>query len=163
MTKGIGNIELAFYEEKYKEMICNYQLDETQKKFTTLPCEALIGCENDASSIPIVMLKGHQPIGFFVLQVGEAIRHLTELDDAMLIRSVSVNPSYQGFGYAQDAMKILPEFVKEHYPHIIELFLIVNFKNKRAEHVYIKAGYVDRGIRRQDTRGLKKILHYVLH
>ncbi|MEH6941051.1 GNAT family N-acetyltransferase [Bacillus sp. JJ722] len=163
MTKEIGNVVLAFYEEKYKEMICNYQLDETQKTFTTLPCEALIACENDASSFPIVILKDDQPVGFFVLQVGETISHLTEVDDMMLIRSVSINPSYQGFGYAQDAMKILPEFVKGYYPNIMELFLIVNFKNTRAEHVYIKTGYVDRGNRIQDASGLKKILHFVLH
>ncbi|WP_042346132.1 GNAT family N-acetyltransferase [Bacillus massiliigorillae] len=163
MAKGIGTIELVFYEEKYKEKICNYQLDEIQRNFTTLPCEALTSCENDAFSFPIVILKDEQPIGFFVLQAGEAIRYLTELDNMMLIRSVSVNPSFQGLGYAQDAMKLLPEFVKKNYPGVLELFLIVNFKNKRAEHVYIKAGYIDRGIRRQDPSGFKKILHYVLH
>ena len=163
MTKVLGKIALAFYEERYKDQICHYELDDSQKQFTTLPSDALSICEKDMSCFPIVMLHHEMPVGFFILQVGEEIQHYTNQENAMLIRSVSVNPAYQGMGFAQHAMGTLPEFVSSTFPDIKELFLIVNLKNTRAEHVYLKTGYLDRGIRRHDPSGIKKILHYVLN
>ena len=162
MSKAVETVQLAFYESKYEHSLFAYKLDETQKHYTTLPEKAIEMFCNDTTSYPIVILEGEVAVGFFILQGGAEAKNYTNREHTMLIRSVSINPIYQGKGIAQATMIILPSFVQKHFPHIEELFLLVNINNTRAEHVYIKTGYEDRGIRCMGRVGPQKMLHYSL-
>ena len=162
MSKAVETIQLAFYDSKYKQSLFTYELDEKQKHFTTLPEKAIEMFCTNTTSYPIVILEKDIPVGFFILQDGEEAKDYTKREHTMLIRSVSVNPQYQGKGYAQQAMQMVSSFVRQYFPQIEELFLLVNVKNARAEHVYVKTGYEDRGIRCMGRVGPQKMLHYTL-
>ena len=96
MSKAVETIQLAFYNSKYKQSLFTYELDEKQKHFTTLPEKAIeMFCIN-TTSYPVVILEKDIPVGFFILQDGEEAKDYTKRDHTMLIRSVSVNPQYQG-------------------------------------------------------------------
>lgn len=162
MSKAVEIIQLAFYDSKYDQSLFAYELDENQKHFTTLPEKAIeMFCAN-ATSYPVVILEKEIPVGFFILEDGKEAKDYTKRDYTMLIRSISVNPQHQGKGYAQQAMQMVPSFVRQYFPQIEELFLLVNVKNARAEHVYVKTGYEDRGIRCMGRVGPQKMLHYTL-
>lgn len=81
--------------------------------------------------------------------------------------SISVYGGYfasmeQHKGYAQGAMKRLPDFAREHFTFVQKLVLIVNHANVPAQNLYKKAGFSDTGRRRNGNHGLQYIYHYSL-
>ena len=162
MTAKTRDMELMYYEERHYNQVCEYNLDETQKDFTALPREAISRFKDNPACELIVMITHNNPVGFFVLHKGEDVLQDENAKGSMLIRSLSVNPVYQGKGLAQKAMRMLPSFVKKNHPDMLELFLMVNEGNLRAYHVYKKVGYMVRGLRREGPHGMQKVLHYKL-
>jgi RimJ/RimL family protein N-acetyltransferase len=113
----------------------------------------------DPSRYPIVILVEGDPVGFFVLHEGEGISTFTDNPNAILVRAFSINHKHQGKGYAKMAMLGLPNFVKKNFTTIEEIVLAVNAKNIAARGMYLKAGYIDKGIRREGSIGMQYLLH----
>lgn len=107
---------------------------------------------------PITILLDNQPIGLFVLDYGNDKFEMTANENALLLRSLSINPLYQGKGYGKVAMLLIDNFVKENFLTINELVLAVNFKNKAAYDLYVKVGYIDDGLQREWHNGMQHLL-----
>lgn len=125
----------------------NYDLDELQMQFTALVSLALERIEEkklngDFLAKPITILYDGNPAGFFVLDFGNDKLELTEKKSSVLVRSLSINPNFQGKGIGKEAMQLIPEFLAEHYPETDEIVLAVNERNTSAYQLYLKAGYV---------------------
>ena len=99
-----------------------------------------------------------EPIGFFVLDYGEDKLDLTKNENSLLLRSLSINPAFQGKGFGKIAMNLVDDFVKENFPTIDELVLAVNFLNKSAYDLYLKVGYIDDGSQREWHNGMQHLL-----
>lgn len=141
----------------------NYILDEEQMQYTALAATALekIGernRNNDFHAKPITILDSGIPVGFFVLDFGTDKLELSQNQNSVLIRSLSVNPSQQGIGVAKNAMSKIPEFLKLYYPETNEMVLAVDEINTKAFSLYQKLGFVYEGKTRNGRSGLQKIL-----
>ncbi len=132
----------------------NYTLDNTQAEFTGTIDTWITNNTNclDDDKILVTIVEpisveqmSDTAIGFFILDTGADKFNITDNQNAVLIRSFSINPNFQGKGYGKLAMKLATDFVKEHLPTINELVLSVNCRNIRAYQVYLKAGYQDTG------------------
>ncbi len=127
----------------------NYTLDSTQAEFTgtidTWITNNANCLDDDKMLVTIIEHTSDTAIGFFILDTGSDKFNITDNQNAVLIRSFSINPNYQGKGYGKLAMQLTTDFVKEHLPTINELVLSVNCRNIRAYQVYLKAGYQDTG------------------
>jgi len=138
-------VELKKYKEEFFNALNSYNLDKNQWNFTA----SLDFCLNERKDLEdlhktlVTILFNDYPVGFFVLDKGEDKYKLTENSEAILLRSLSINPEYQGKGIGKQSMRLVKEFIKENIPQINEIFLSVNLKNKNAYYTYIKAGYVD--------------------
>ncbi|MBM7361851.1 HAD superfamily hydrolase (TIGR01549 family) [Priestia taiwanensis] len=154
-------VRLAFFEEKYREELCRFELPEEQAQFTGLPSDVLDEAITSGQH-PIVMVHEDTPVGFFVLKMGDNLQQLVNNERAMLIRALSVNTAHQGKGYAKVGMLALPAFVREHFPEVDELVLAVNMRNIAAQKLYEHVNFVDKGIRREGPVGMQKILQYSL-
>lgn len=53
------------------------------------------------------------------------IKPLSDHSEAVLLRSLSVNPALQGKGIGTEALKFIPDFVIKHFPAIGEIVLAV--------------------------------------
>lgn len=155
-------IELVFFDREQHESVFEYELEEKQRCFTVMPIEALNRFRNHSNSYPIIITLFLYPVGFFLLQDGEIVKHYYDTENKMIIRSLSIHPAFQGVGIGKKAMSLLPFFVNLHFSQIKELFLLVHKKNKRAEKLYKKIGFEDRGIRKEGPAGIQKMFHYVL-
>ncbi len=138
-------IQLEFYNSSHFEELESYKLDEIQAQFTASVYENIVvrKVESNPLKHPITILFDQRPIGFFVLDLSDDKRDYTTEPDSVLLRSLSLNPDFQGKGIGKQAMKLTDEFVKHHFPEVKKIVLSVNFKNTLAYRLYLQAGYVD--------------------
>ncbi|MGB3892376.1 MAG: GNAT family N-acetyltransferase [Priestia megaterium] len=137
------NVALAFYSQAYESSIHSYTLPKEQLIYTALPAEALAKCKEKRDRTPVLILTENKVAGFFVLDAGKAVKEYTESSGALLIRSYSIHPDYQGKGVGKKSLKLLSSFINHHFPTKNEVVLGVNHKNTAAQHLYKRSGFVD--------------------
>ncbi|MGE7874150.1 GNAT family N-acetyltransferase [Bacillus paramycoides] len=155
-------MELHFYNEKFKNMINQYTLSEEQLCYTGVPKESVKLSNEDSDRHSILAMKDDEFVTFFVLHKNEGVKPYTDNEKSVLIRAFSTDFHHQGKGYAKQALKILPEFVRNNFLGINEIVLAVNVKNLAAQSLYKKCGFCDNGVRRTGRKGELIIMSYYL-
>jgi RimJ/RimL family protein N-acetyltransferase len=159
LNQSKNTVSLDFYKEEYKSKLSDYHLSEEQTRYASLPLNAILKCEKDKTRNPIVILYNGEPAGFFVLHGWEGVMAYSDNKDAILIRGYSVHSTFQGKGIARESLLVLESFVKKHFPSKKEIILAVNHKNTVAQHVYMRGGFIDKGIRVMGRKGELLIFH----
>jgi RimJ/RimL family protein N-acetyltransferase len=155
-------VSLEFYKKEDEERLKGYQLPEDQLAFTSMPFPAIEACLQEDDRHPIIIQYGEDIAGFFVLHgEGGAIKYSPN-KRAMLLRAYSVSSGYQGKGIAGESLRLLPDFVRNYFPDKNEIVLGVNHSNQAAQHVYRKAGFIDKGLRVKGKNGQQYVLHMQL-
>ena len=155
-------VMLRICEEGDEGAVLAFSLPMDQLAFTALPADSLSLCREDSDRHPIVITADCLPVGFFVLHVGQAIAPFTDNPRAVLLRALLMDQIHQGRGYAAQAMRQVPTFVRQHFPESDEIVLAVNHGNAAASRLYRKSGFLDLGLRRMGPKGEQSILHYPL-
>ncbi|OQP17559.1 MULTISPECIES: GNAT family N-acetyltransferase [Geobacillus] len=158
----VHEIRHCFYHSDHDATLRSFDLPKEQQRFTALPAEALKACSEEKERKPIVILHQERPVGFFVLHTGKQIRPFTDNPRAVLLRSFSINYPEQGKGFAKQALALLPAFVNTHFSDINEIVLAVNERNVAAQRLYLTAGFIDSGRRREGKKGRQLLLYYPL-
>ena len=91
-------------------------------------------------------MKDNELVTFFVLHKNDGVKPYTNNENSILIRAFSTDFHHQGKGYAKQALKILPDFVRNNFLGINEIILAVNVKNVVAQSLYKKCGFVIMGL-----------------
>lgn len=141
-----GNmVRLVPYQTAHFDELNSFQLDETQSKFTASVHENIVNrkIESIPGKFPVTILYNEIPVGFFILDDSQEKIIFTQDDDAILLRSLSLNPKYQGKGIGRQAMILIDDYVRNQFPHLAHIILAVNTKNEHAYQLYIKTGYQD--------------------
>ncbi len=151
-TGNRQNIQLKRYEDSHTEALLSYQLPPEQALFTASPETvferiAARNAQGDFSAIPISILLQGRAIGLFVLDSGPDLNLWTENTHAVFLRSLSVDPTFQGQGIGTLVMQCLPEFIARHIPELSvnEIVLGVNRENKTAQKLYTRIGFNEYG------------------
>jgi RimJ/RimL family protein N-acetyltransferase len=141
-------LTLLELEVRHKEELLSYSLSEEQSKFTAVPKRVFerIGLRNaqgDFDAHPICILYEGKAVGMFVLDRGSDLSLWTERETAVFVRSLSINPQFQGKGLGKQAMRLIPKFAQQLFAPrpIDEIVLGVNRKNEVAISLYKKLGY----------------------
>lgn len=155
-------INLKFYRQEDLSDL-DYALDEAQAQFTATTKQALEKIEernqkDDFFAYPVSIVSDEQAVGFFVLDFGNDKYELTDNENSVLLRSLSVNPEFQGRGIGKRAMMEIDDFIKEHFKDCNEIVLAVNEKNTSAFQMYVKAGYSFEGKIREGRNGPQFIM-----
>ncbi len=154
--------ELKFYQsEDLSEL--DYILDDIQSKYTATAKQSLEKIEErnqrgDFFAYPITIFYQEKIAGFFVLDFGEDKFDLTENTDSVLLRSLSINPDFQGKGIGKSAMTEADHFIREHFTDCNKIVLAVNEKNTQAFQLYIKTGYEFEGKTREGRSGTQFLM-----
>lgn len=125
----------------------NYILDAEQLMFTSSAENALnrIKERNDGKAFPITVYFNEKRVGFFVLDFGKDKSELSENEHCVLLRSLSINPEFQGKGIGKETMSRIGAFVRENFHHCNEIVLAVNHNNHSAFQLYLRNGYLYEG------------------
>ncbi len=112
----------------------------------------------------VTILADGQPVGFFVLDNGPLCRDHQRRPGAVLLRSLSINPTYQGQGIAKAtvAANRLDALVRQHDPDSERLILGVNRHNTAARTLYLAAGFHDTGVYINGPAGAQHLLQRAL-
>lgn len=153
-------ISLRFFSAG-DSVVLNYELDEDQAKYTATVEQSLQwmkegGSEGQAFSVTI--FKDDMPAGYFVLDFGEDKLDLTDNPHSVLLRSLSVNPKFQGKGIGKEAMLQVDDFIRRYFKDCDEIVLAVNQNNRIAYHLYLKSGYFFDGKTRMGRSGLQYLM-----
>ncbi|ANS74721.1 hypothetical protein AWM70_09060 [Paenibacillus yonginensis] len=155
-------IELQGYRQDFFEDLMKFELPQEQQAFTAMPREVLELALRDENRYPVVIVNEGEAVGFFVLHLHSELAERLSNPKAVLLRALSVNHKHQGQGYAKQAMRKLPELVKQFFPDQEEIVLAVNEKNAAGRQLYSRCGFEDLGHRNTGRSGLQFILHYKL-
>lgn len=154
-------VSLAFFNPEEHLSGVSYSLDENQMRFTASANQALqnIHEREDNDAFPITILDNNVSAGFFVLDFGKDKFELTDNENSVLVRSLSVNPEMQGKGIGKTAMMLVDDFVRSNFDYCDEIVLAVNQKNDSAYHIYLKAGYIYDGKTRIGRSGPQYLMY----
>ena len=155
-------VALSFYNFSHLPAL-SYRLSEVQLQFTATVENALKRIENrelkgDFTAKAVTILKDNLPAGFFVLDFGNDKFELTDNPKSVLLRSLSLNPDFQGKGIGKAAMLMIPDFVEKYFPKTEEIVLAVNDGNDAAYQLYQKCGYRYEGKTRMGRSGIQKLM-----
>lgn len=153
-------IELRFFRPEDLPAL-QYMLSEIQLRYTATAEEALqrIKERNDGLAYPVTILYEEKAVGFFVLDLGDDKLDLTTNKNAILLRSLSLNPQCQGKGIGKAALLKMDDLITENFKDCDEIVLAVNKKNTSAYHLYLKTGYVDEGKTRIGRSGPQYLMY----
>lgn len=145
-------LSLSLHQDHHQSAL-RYQLSDEQSQFTALPSDWF----NDTKVHRIVILWDNEPIGFFVLDGGDDKYAYTDNQHTLLLRSMSINPAFQGQGLAKSALLILPIFIMDNDILCHQIVLGVNHKNTKAQSLYQKTGFIDTGRTLMGMKGVQYI------
>ena len=159
------HITLAPCRVEHYPALTAYQLTGEQAEFSRPPSDWLSGnIAFSAAQLAVTILRGDEPIGFFVLDSGAGRDEYSANPHAVLLRSMSLNPRHQGNGYARTALvpATLDAFIRAHFPACDEIVLGVHHANRAAVRLYQRVGFADTGRTSDGLKGLQFIYHRVL-
>ena len=157
-----SKMQLYFYEDRFKNVIKQYELTEDQLRYTGEPKDCIELSSEDSERYSILAIEEDTLVTFFVLHKNEGVKPYSNNHHSILLRAFSTDFRYQGKGYAKKSLMLLPEFIKENLSGINEIVLAVNLKNEVAQGLYKKCGFVDEGVRRMGKKGELIIMSYHL-
>ena len=155
-------MELMEYREEYKEAVTNYFLTDEMTYFTGTPQENIALSQKNPQHHPILAFSQQKLVTFFVLDAGPQKADYTDENDALLLRSFSTDARFLRWGYAKEALRLLPDFVKTHFPAMKQIVVAVNKKNSAAKNLYYSVGFVDSGEEKMRPKGPQHLLVYPL-
>ena len=158
-------ITLAPCRGEHYPALTAYQLTGEQAEFSRPPSDWLSGnIAFSAAQLAVTILRGDEPIGFFVLDSGAGRDEYSANPHAVLLRSMSLNPRHQGNGYARTALvpATLDALIRAHLPACDEIVHGVHHANRAAIRLYQRAGFDDTGRTYDGLKGLQFIYHRVL-
>lgn len=142
-------VTLKEYHAFHYEDLISYELAPEQARYTRQPwqwfdCHTLM---TEPGMRAISILYRDRAVGFFILDRGYDKFNYTDNSQAILLRSFSINPRYQGKGIASQAMKksVIEPIIYNISPKYNEIVLAVNPYNLSAYHLYKKCGFQSAG------------------
>lgn len=153
-------VRLQFFrQEDFSDV--NYTLDEIQSKFTSSAAFALNRIQQRKTGLehPVTIFEDEKPAGFFTLDFGEDKFGISNNQNSTLLRSLSVNPYFQGKGIGKSTMILVDDFVREYFNTCEEIVLTVNQDNLSAYELYLKVGYKYEGKMGVGRNGPQFLMH----
>lgn len=150
------------YEDKDFDAVSSYCLPAGQALYTSMPILVIETFQEDPYNQPFVICSGDDLVGCFALYTDKKGNIYTQNENAILLKSLSIDSRRQKKGYALEALHVLPFIVREQYQDKDEIILTVHETNTAAINLYKKAGFVHKGEIYEGEYGIEVIYHFNL-
>jgi RimJ/RimL family protein N-acetyltransferase len=153
------NIKVRRCEDADFQTINQYTLPDEQAIYTSIPSIILETFQADKFNQPFVICSEGHVVGWFALYTDQSGNIYTNNERAILLKSLSIDVRHQKKGYAFEALRALPNLVKQQYKDKDEIILTVHETNTPAINLYKKAGFVYKGENYDGEYGNELIFH----
>ncbi len=144
------------------------QIDRVAHLILTEPQYPFVGeiqeltAEKDPQTDFHVGLRGDTYVGFFKID-HDFSRIVERLPAGTFgLRGLLIGGQYQGLGYGSALLKALPDYLRQIYPALFQIWLAVDEANDRAVGCYEKSGWVVDGPGRIGRSGPEQIMRLTL-
>ncbi|AIL44966.1 GNAT family N-acetyltransferase [Elizabethkingia anophelis] len=153
-------VKILEYQTEHFADLTSYTLPEEQAMFSRIPAEVLNNprIDDETDRFYYTIMYNDKAVGFFLLEFAHDRWYKPQDETAALLRSLTLNPEFQGKGIAKEMMIQLPDLVRKQFPDVKEIAFGVNFKNTSAYQMYLKAGYQDSGKSFDGPKGPQHIM-----
>ncbi|MCK1993266.1 GNAT family N-acetyltransferase [Peribacillus muralis] len=158
---GTGLVIRPFMEKDIAALN-DYCLPMEQAIYTSLPLKVIEDFRRDKHNLPMMIVFNADLVGCFALYTDKAGNQYTHNENAILLKSFSLDSRHQKMGLAFKALKVLPDMIKRNHPDKNEIILTVHHTNIPAINLYKKAGFVDKGYRFKGQDGEELVFHLAL-
>ncbi|MHC3759931.1 GNAT family N-acetyltransferase [Staphylococcus succinus] len=135
-------LEFEPYGASLFDDVLGINIAESDLQFTKTPQENIKLAKEDLGRHPTLIYNQQQQcIGFFTLHEGQGVEPYTANPNAIFFRSFSIGVDYRGQGYGKQVIQQLPQYVKQYFPSINEIYLTVNDDNEKAQQLYKHCQY----------------------
>ena len=136
-----------------------YRLLPAQGDYTRAPQEWFAAGGFRSGQYPVSILANAVPVGFFILDTGADKADYSDDPHALLLRSMSIHPAWQGRGIAALALAppVLWAYIDRHIPAIRRIVLGVHHANVAAQRLYLRCGFHDTGRTYPGLKGLQYV------
>lgn len=121
------------------EGVLEVSIADEQLQFAGTPDE-FIQDGSDTAHLHVFKLN-QRIIGFCKLDIAYATSYDFCPEGGIGLRFFVIDKSQQGKGLGTRAVKVLREYIKQHYPQFNAIYLSVNCQNPAARACYLKAGF----------------------
>lgn len=149
-------IEIARLQPKHIDGVMKIKLEPQQAKFSAT-AEQFLADGSDTQHLFVITQK-EVVVGYFKLDIGYGSEQDFCPKEGIGLRGFAIDPNQQGKGLGAQASKLIPEYVKRHYPEFTKVYLSVNRKNPAAKKCYLNSGFKDTGIQVNGPVGLQDIM-----
>lgn len=133
---------LEIYHPQLAKDISGFYLQFQDRQFTKTPAENIKLAELDAERCPTLVYNDDQQcIAFFTLHFGAGVKPYSTNEHAVFFRSFSVDSRYRNLGIGTAVIQALPQYIREHFPTVTEIYLAVNDTNDKAQRLYERCDY----------------------
>ncbi|GGB63687.1 GNAT family N-acetyltransferase [Fictibacillus barbaricus] len=152
-------LEVRKYNKKDYKSVVHYSLPAEQALYTSMPIEVINTFLKDTYNQPFVICSGENIVGCFAFYTEASGNIYTSNQNAILLKSFSIDSRHQKKGYAYQALRMLPQIAAKFYPAKDEIILTVHETNEPAISLYKKAGFQYRGKNYNGEYGIEMIFH----
>ncbi|WP_226536717.1 GNAT family N-acetyltransferase [Fictibacillus halophilus] len=150
------------FDDADLQTINQYTLPDEQAIYTSVPSLIVETFQSDQWNQPFVICSEGHVVGWFALYTDSSGNIYTNNKKAILLKSLSIDSRHQKKGYALEALRALPNVVKEQYKDKDEIILTVHDTNMAAINLYKKAGFIYKDEDYDGEYGIELIFHHRL-
>ena len=156
------SIKVRRFEHADLQTVNQYRLPDEQALYTSVPSLIIETFQSDKCNQPFVICSEGLIVGWFALYTDRTGNIYTDNEKAILLKSLSIDVRHQKKGYALEALRALPNLVKQQYKDKDEIILTVHETNMAAINLYKKAGFVYNDEDYDGEYGIEMIFHHRL-
>lgn len=146
-------INIVPYEEALISEIKQFNISAEDRKFTKTPEENIKLATNDEERHPTLVYNARSEcVGFFTLHEGDGVAPYSNNKNAIFFRSFSIDSNYRGHGYGKQVIQSLPNYLRQYFPDVDEIYLTVNMDNEIAQKLYQQCRYQNVGTSKLEGR-----------
>ncbi|OJG74794.1 hypothetical protein RV12_GL002211 [Enterococcus quebecensis] len=133
------------YDDTHQQLIDNYCLSKRKLRYVREPKIAISLTKKNAQRHAVLVFEDDSLVAFLTLYETKGGSPYSSNEHHLLVQDLSIDYRHFRVGYTKQAFELLPAFIRQHWPKINQLTIIVNEDKAFTQPLCKHAGFKDTG------------------